>query len=227
MKLSERYRPARLCQVAGQRAVRVLEGFLLEPYPACWLLDGAPGVGKTSTAFALANELGCEDEFSGREVVIGSELSVDAARTLFQRTLRCTPLQPIKVPAWHCLVIEELEYVSDQCCRFLKTALETGLPARCVVVATSNNTAKLPQALRERFTLLSFGSGEAFANEAQDVVAAIWDAETRGEPLPAGWQSWGWEGESYSMRAALDAVQQELLLKGARREQAHTIAVAS
>lgn len=219
MKLSERYRPSRLSQVAGQRAVRVLEGFLLEPYPACWLLDGAPGVGKTSTAFALANELGCEDEFSGREVVIGSELSVDAARTLFQRTLRCTPLQPLKVPAWHCLIIEELELVSSQCATFLKVALETALPARCVVVATSNNTAKLPQALRERFTLLSFGSGDAFASEAQDVVAAIWDAETKGEPLPAGWESWGWEGESYSMRAALDAVQQELLLKGARREQ--------
>jgi len=225
VKLSEKYRPSLLSQVAGQRAVRVLQGWLLEPYPACFCLEGAPGTGKTSTAFALANELGCEDEFSGREVVIGSELSVDAARTLFQRTLRCTPLQPLKVPAWHCLIIEELELVSPQCVTFLKVALETGLPARCVVVATSNNTAKLPQALRERFTLLSFGSGEAFANEAGDVVAAIWDAETHGEPLPAGWQSWGWEGDSYSMRAALDAVQQELLLKGARREQAHTVTV--
>jgi replication-associated recombination protein RarA len=217
VKLSEKYRPSRLSQVAGQRPVRVLEGWLIEPYPCCWILAGEPGTGKTSTAFALANELGCEDEFSGREVVIGSELSVDAARTLFQRTLRCTPLQPLRLPAWHCLIIEELELVSPQCVTFLKVALETGLPARCVVVATSNNTAKLPQALRERFTLLSFGSGEAFANEAQDVVAAIWDAETKGIPLPADWNSWGWEGDSYSMRAALDAVQQELLLKGARK----------
>jgi DNA polymerase III delta prime subunit len=225
MKLATKYRPALLSQVAGQRAVRVLQGWLLEPYPCCWILAGEPGTGKTSTAFALANELGCEDEFSGREVVIGSELSVDAARTLFQRTLRCTPLQPIKVPAWHCLIIEELELVSAQCVTFLKVALETQLPNRCVVVATSNNTAKLPQALRERFTLLSFGSGEAFANEAQDVVAAIWDAETGGEDMPAGWQAWGWEGDSYSMRAALDEVQTNLLLKGARREQAHTVAV--
>ena len=217
MKLSERYRPSLLSQVAGQRAVRVLEGFLLEPYPSCWLLDGPPGVGKTSTAFAIANELGCEDEFSGREVVIGSELSVDAARTLFQRTLRCTPLQPLKVPSWHCLIIEELELVSTQCATFLKTTLEVNLPQRCVVVATSNNTMKLPLALRERFTTLHFGSGEPFANEAGDVVAAIWDAETKGMELPPEWKSWGWDGDDYSMRRALDEVQQCLLLLGEKR----------
>lgn len=224
MKLADKYRPALLSQVAGQRAVRVLEGWLLEPYPACFLLEGPRGVGKTSTAFSLANELGCEDEFSGREVVIASELGVDAARVLFRETLRRTPLCPKRSPAWHCLVIEELEFVSPQTATFLKVTLETELPARCVVVATSNDTTRLPRALRERFTLLTFSNGDVFAQNAQEVLSAIWHAETGERDMPRGWLEWGWEGDSYSMRAALDEMQQVMLLNSAKQRRASAVA---
>lgn len=57
MRLADRYRPTTLSDVVGQPPVRLLRAFAIEPYPACFLLEGGPGTGKTSAAYALANDL--------------------------------------------------------------------------------------------------------------------------------------------------------------------------
>ncbi len=218
MNLSEKYRPKRLDDVVGQPPVKVLKRLAREPYECCVMLEGPPGVGKTSAAVALANDMGCGGNWSGLDVVVSTELTIERCRQLFERELR---LRPMEGSGWHCLVIEELEAcTSPAVTRYLKVALEK-LPRRVVVVATSNGAAGIERALLQRFRCLWFGGGPDFAEAVTERLEWVWREEVAGEGGPemlGGWMRWGWGRdevtgeECFSMRVALG--QMQMVLEG-------------
>ena len=213
-QLAVKYRPKFLDEICGQPEVDKLRGFALSPYPSCWCLESAPGVGKTSCAYAPAGELGCFDEWSGLHTAVAAEFGVDAAKQMFRETLRMRPFQG---NGWKVLVLEEMEFLSPACVNVMKVALETQLPSKTVIVATSNDTSKLQPALLERFSTLYFQSGPELASASVPTLAAIWEAEAGDVPLPVDFMSWGWYGDdSFSFRRALDCMQQALLARSVR-----------
>lgn len=212
MRLSEKYRPTSLGEIVGQPSVRLLRALAAKPYSCCVLLECEfGGVGKTSTALAFAHDIGCEDEFSGLHVVPCSELSVECARELFDgNTLR---LRPMMGSGWHCVVLEEFDWIPAQTQRFLKVALETKLPSKCIVVATSNGAGKLDAALLQRFRCYSFSSGKQFAMAARERLLEIWQFEAGDMDPPAAWRHWGQMSDGqFSLRVALDRLQDHLAL---------------
>lgn len=221
-RLYERYRPRTLTDIVGQPPVGFLRQLAANPYPCCLLLEGSPGVGKTAAAFALAHDLGCHDEWTDRHVVVGSEFSVDMARNLWQGVLQ---LMARSESGYKVLVIEELEWLSQQTQVFLKDGLERKLPKRTIVVATSNGVGKLSKALLQRFRLYPFSAGPTFARAAADRLAGIWRNEAGDVPLPSEWLSWGWDFSEqppvFSLRSALDQMADHLaVLSPARAEMA-------
>ena len=140
-------------------------------------------------------------------VIPANKLNVELAQGLFDAWTRFLPMDGA---AFHVVIIEEFErVVSQEVKGYLKTALDwsvdadAGLPARCVVVATSNNVEKIEPALLERFEVLQFSGGPSFAELAQERLAEIWLAEMPDLDLPHGWRNWGWQGDRFSMRLAL------------------------
>ena len=68
VRLSEKYRPRKVAEFVGlPKAKRVLAKFVANPYPCSFLFFGPPGVGKTSIAQAMAEEMGAEFHHLGSQ----------------------------------------------------------------------------------------------------------------------------------------------------------------
>jgi len=201
-----------LDNVIGQDAViRALKSFIARVQPRCFVFVGSPGIGKTLTSQMLAADLGCFDEFSGRWQIPCADLSVDAARDVFTRTLRLR----FDNRGWNVLILEELEWISKQCQRFLKDALDpcTSMPTNLVVVATSNGVDGLDRALLQRFQRFDFDSGPRFAQACRQEIVRRWRQSAADTPLPHDWTKWGQDEEDFSMRLALRELDDHLCLE--------------
>jgi replication-associated recombination protein RarA len=213
MRLSRSYQPRTLDEVVGQPAViRRLKRLVAWPQPCCLLFEGLGGVGKSAAAKAMIADLGvCP--FSGLVEYSASNLSIDEVRRLFGQTFR---LRPMAGNPWHVLLIEELELiVSRHVNAALKDELgEQHMPERLIVVATSNDTSGLDEALLQRFEVFPFSAGPTFAEACQERLTWIWQQEAGpGVPMPLGMEQMGWRNGNYSMRRAMTALGAALELR--------------
>ena len=216
--LKEFYRPKSLYDVVGQPAVRQLRALARRPRPCCVALVGPPGVGKSASASALANDLGCSDDGWGQSkfVECATTFSVERAEWYFG------PQTPFKyhggAKGVHILILEELESLHPTVQGILKTVLDP-MPEwlKLIVAATSNDLGKFTKtatarALLQRFDILNFEAGPCFMDAYNDKLPGIW-AERMGAdtPMPPGWQSWGLDGDDFSARLALSMCERYIM----------------
>jgi len=203
--LIARYRPQKLADIRGQAdVIEALQAFVAAPASAAFIFAGPSGVGKTATAHALANELGCDGEWGGlTEIPSGTQdgKAVDA----LLRSLRLTPMAG---SGWKVAIINEADRMTDQAEAIWLDGIEK-LPAKSVVIFTTNNLARMTPRLIRRCEVHQFDAmSEKFKAELAKLVADVWQRET-GSPLaamPAGLGKFELADEAYSIGLALQQI---------------------
>jgi DNA polymerase III delta prime subunit len=156
------------------------------PYSWAFILEGQTGTGKTSAAWALAADLGCNidadpAEFGGLFSIPSGEHNADAIRDMWPG-LWLTPFNSAR--GWKVLIVNEVEQVGAVVERLWLDKLED-LPPRTVIVFTTNAVESLPARFRDRCTVLTFEAGaDRLEPAARDLARQVWLAET-GADCPA------------------------------------------
>ncbi len=175
----EQYQPRTLGEVLGQtQAVAVLGGFLRSPSSRAILLHGPTGTGKTTSALALANDLGI-DPFWGLNHVSSGRLDLEKCDEIM-REMRLNALDG----GWRAIIIDEADTMTPRARQILLSWLESIGP-RTVIILTTNNPDAFTRRERSRFLEVEFlDSGDDALAGAQALADCIWREETGGEDGP-------------------------------------------
>ncbi len=207
--LTEKYRPDTLANVKGQHeAVAILESFVSAAKDtrtsAAFLFHGPPGVGKTSAAWAMAFDLGCdkEDPAMGGIMEIPSGMQ-DASAV--EETLRLLRIRPMFGSGWKVAIINEADRMTPGAEAMWLDGLER-LPSKTLVIFTSNNTDNFSSRFFSRCEQVAFtGEPGKINGEFTKFVKQVWKAET-GKSLrqiPEGLGIFDMAGQTLSFRLAL------------------------
>lgn len=187
VSLVERHRPRRLCEIVGQpEAVAQLAALADTPYPCAVLLAGDTGTGKTSSAWALAGDLGCDldaqpAEFGGVHNIPSGEHNAASLKAVWPQLWT----MPMLGSGWKVLIVNEVEQLSGAVESLWLDRLED-MPPKTVIVFTTNDRESLPDRFVDRCELvIDFESSASRLDaEAMALAGRVWQAET-GQEIPA------------------------------------------
>jgi DNA polymerase III delta prime subunit len=173
LSLTEKFRPSTLSKLVGQSfAVMQLNDFADMPYPQAFLFAGKSGVGKTSAALALANDLGVNREWNLIEIDSG-EMDAEAVEKSL-KTVRGIGVND----GWKLICCNEADMMSNKARQLWLSALER-IQARAygktVIVFTTNNPEKFDDRFRDRCEVIEFESDARTLHvDAEALLADLW-----------------------------------------------------
>ena len=173
--LSDKYKPERVADFAGLSEVKkVLAWFVARPTNAGFLFYGPAGSGKTSMAYALANEL---QGFVHH--VRAGDCSVKTINDTVFSCWHCAPLGYKR----HVVIVDEIDRSTEATQYSLLSYLDgTETVPDTVWVFTSNEIDQLPAKFTSRCRSMKFGN-YGIQEDAAALLERVWKSESD-KPVP-------------------------------------------
>jgi hypothetical protein len=171
--LSEKHRPRTFDKIVGQSyAVEQIADFVANPFPQAFLFSGATGVGKTTLALVLAEELGTNRDFDFIHIKSG-ELDMEAVQSALS-TVRRVGVRD----GWKVILCDEADMMSSKArCLWLSALedLQRGEYGKTVIVFTTNNPERFDDRFRDRCEVIEFESdAKALYLDAEKLLGDLW-----------------------------------------------------
>jgi replication-associated recombination protein RarA len=184
-RLERKYAPKSLAELRGQpHIVRYLTKFVADPAPQVFMFSGGSGVGKTMTGRLLAAALGADpskDALGGFHQIPAGQQTAESVIETF-RGLALRPM--FSKTGWKVLTVDEADRMSPAAENIWLGRLEQ-LPARSVIVFTTNHPEKLPQRIVNRCTQFAFNDTvAALSAPLKEFSCDVWEAETGSRACP-------------------------------------------
>ncbi len=168
VSLSEKYRPRTIADFVGlDRPKKILTKFASAPYQSAWLFVGAPGVGKTTMALALADQIRAELHH-----IPSQKCNADAIEKA------CHDCWYIPLSGgFHIVLVDEADRMTPAAQLALLSKLDaTAFPPNTVFIFTCNETGNLEPRFLSRCRVIEFSS-YGMANEIAAYLGTVWHAE--------------------------------------------------
>jgi len=168
--LAEKYRPRTIADFIGlEKQRKVLSAFAKRPCSCAWLFLGPSGIGKSTMALALADELKAElHKIPSQKCNLQS--IEDTVRMCWYATL--TP------GGFHVILADEADQMTPAAQLALLSKLDSTDPApNTIWIFTANDTSRLEKRFLSRTRVLEF-SAYGMRNELAGLLAKVWESET-------------------------------------------------
>ena len=167
--LTEKYRPTRIADFIGlERPKKILSAFCKRPTSGTWLFLGPSGLGKSTMALALANELHAE-----LHKIPSQRCNVQS----IEDTVRRCWYAPMTPGGFHVVLADEADQMTDAAQLALLSKLDSTDPApNTIWIFTANDTERLERRFLSRCKVLEFSS-YGLAEQIAAYLDKIWHAE--------------------------------------------------
>lgn len=165
---TEKYRPRRISDFIGLSKPKATLGqFAGKPYPSAWLFLGESGVGKTTMALALAEQIGAE---------IHHVPSRSCDLETVENVVRLCHYVPLG-GRFHLVLVDEADQMTLAAQHaFLSKLDSTATPPATIFVFTANSTQYLEDRFLSRCRQLEF-SGHNIGRALPAYLAQVWKKE--------------------------------------------------
>jgi len=209
--LTERYRPRRISDFLGlHKPKRILEAFIKNPFDAAFFFLGPSGVGKTTLAMALGEQ-------------INAYVHQIASRTCdleaVERVAHICSLIPFnfttgKPCSYNLVIVNEADQMTLSAQNFFLSKLDaTAPPPRTIFVFTANSTQGLDERFLSRCRQVDF-SADSLEGELEEYLSKIYKRE--GGKYPINFCDIA-KAAKFNVRTAINSLETELLIGSNRK----------
>lgn len=200
--LTEKYRPSTTSAFLGlDKAKKLCANLIANPFESYFLFVGASGMGKTTLALALADELAAELHH-----IPSQNCTVDA----IERVYSACQYVPMMGKKWHLILVDEADQMSNAAQLALLSMMDgTRKAPNTIIIYTCNETVRLQDRFLSRCIQVDF-STYGVAKDAAKLLEEVWGNEAPPSATPPNFARLVKEANN-NVRAALMSLQKELM----------------